>query len=456
MQQVTSISLLNIISVLLLILLCLSGVVNLFSQELSSVSAGKQNVITSTEINTGLGSNFTSNQGNIYKNDQKIDVFGASWFGMEDDGLSPHALWNRNLTDIILQVKNMGFTALRVPFCPNTLKNLPTGYISDTANPSLVGLKSLDLMDKFVEELNNQGIYILLDIHNYTCTNTLPPLWYTSKYSEQQLITDLTFVANRYKSLPNFMGIDIKNEPHDGITLETSSTWGTGNIATDWNQAAERIGKAILETNPNLLIFVEGIGDLQTTCSDEFGAWWGGNLMPIRCTPINPVFIPADKLVLSPHVYGPDVYYANEFKTTDFPNNLPAYWDKYFGFTQRLGNTLAIGEFGGKYGHDDQFSAANPKDILWQNKIVDYFIEKKICNFFYWSLNPDSDDTGGIFQPNWKDPWSDKLANLQRLMNSCKTPISVNPPVDTIPLENWSITKIRSRLWQFLVGKLIR
>lgn len=442
----------------LILLITLTNTLNIFGQRVA-YTATKKAVTISNPLISNFGSNFTSSAGSIYKNGEKINLFGASWFGLEDDGYSPHALWSRNLKEIILQVKNMGFTAFRVPFCPETLKNVPTGYISDTANPMLVGLKSLDLMDKFIEEINAQGMYILLDIHNYTCTNTLSPLWYTSEYSEQQLITDLNFVANRYRNLDNFIGIDIKNEPHDGQNLATSATWGIGNIATDWNLASERIGKSILNTNPNLLIFVEGIGDMQTTCSDEFGAWWGGNLMPVRCTPINPLSIPANKLVLSPHIYGPDVHYADEFKTTDFPNNLPAYWDKYFGFTQGLGNTLAIGEFGGKYGHNDQFSAANPKDVIWQNKIIDYFIEKKICNFFYWSLNPDSSDTGGIFQPNWLDPWNDKLVNLQRLMNSCKI-IAVKTPVvapaKEISIENWSIKKIRSRLWEYIAGKLIR
>jgi endoglucanase len=157
------------------------------------------------------GANFTTTSGNIYKNGQLIKLFGVSWFGFEDDGHSTHALWKRNLTDIILQVKAMGFNAFRLPFCPQTLANVPTGYISNTANPTLVGLKSLDLMDKVIEEMSRQGMYILLDIHNYDCTNTLPPLWYTPAYSEQQLITDLTFVANRYKNVENVVGIDIKN-----------------------------------------------------------------------------------------------------------------------------------------------------------------------------------------------------------------------------------------------------
>jgi endoglucanase len=442
---------------LVLVLLCLFiSSISAFSATLFQDVSLISNPVVETTIPT-QGSIFTSGNGNIYKNGTKINLYGASWFGMEDEGLSPHALWSRNLTEIISQVKGMGFNAFRVPFCPKTLKNLPTGYISDTANPSLADLNSLDLMDKFVQELDNLGMYILLDIHNYTCTNVLPPLWYTPDYSEQQLITELVFVADRYKNLTNFVGIDIKNEPHDGGSLATSATWGMGNTATDWNLAAERIGKAILTTNPNLLIFVEGIGDLQTTCSDQYGSWWGGNLMPVRCKGIDPSFIPANKLVLSPHVYGPDVYYANEFKTADFPNNMPAYWDKYFGFTLGQGYTLGIGEFGGKYGHNDQFSNANPKDIVWQNKIIDYFIEKKICNFFYWSLNPDSSDTGGIFQSDWVSVWNDKLTNLQRLMTSCNADLSpIIPPTAPLLQDDYSIKRFKAKANPFLVGRLIR
>ena len=36
-----------------------------------------------------------------------------------------------------------------------------------------------------------------------------------------------------------------------------------------------------------------------------------------------PVDLPANKLVYSPHVYGPDVYNQPYFKKSDFPNNMP-------------------------------------------------------------------------------------------------------------------------------------
>jgi hypothetical protein len=48
------------------------------------------------------------------------------------------------------------------------------------------------------------------------------------------------------------IALDLKNEPRD-------STWATGNLNTDWNSAAERIGNHILQNGGDrFLIFVEG------------------------------------------------------------------------------------------------------------------------------------------------------------------------------------------------------
>ena len=46
-----------------------------------------------------------------------------------------------------------------------------------------------------------------------------------------------------------------------------------------------------------------------------------------------------------------------------------------------------------------------------------------MTDFFYWSWNPNSGDTGGILQDNWHDVWEDKIALLAQLMDG-----STNPP----------------------------
>lgn len=48
-------------------------------------------------------------------------------------------------------------------------------------------------------------------------------------------------LIQRYNSTWNVVAFDLKNEPH-------STTWNTGNLATDWDAAATRIGNHILTT----------------------------------------------------------------------------------------------------------------------------------------------------------------------------------------------------------------
>lgn len=95
---------------------------------------------------------------------------------------------------------------------------------------------------------------------------------------------------------------------------------------------------------------------------------------------------------------------------------MPAIWDLHFGrFSPQY--AVVIGEFGGKYGH-----GGNPKDVIWQNKIVDYLIQKNMRSSFYWSWNPNSTDTGGILKDDWQTVWQDKVDLLHRLWNYTPPP----------------------------------
>lgn len=351
---------------------------------------------------------FRVSGGQIYQGSTLIHLLGINWFGFETTNYIVHGLWSRDYKDMIAQMKSLGFNAVRLPFCPTTLQNVPTSSANtDTINTDLKGLKSLDVLDKIVATFNANQIYILLDHHRPDC-NSISELWYTSTYSESQWITDLKLVATRYKSTPYFIGIDLKNEPHGSVT------WGANNTQTDWNHAAERAAQAVLAVNPDILMFVEGIQeDTATGCSSSTNHWWGGNLEPQECVPLA---ISSDKLVLSPHVYGPDVYNQPYFNDPTFPNNMPTIWDSHFGYLANHSFAVAPGEFGGKYGHN----GGDPDDITWQNSIIDYFKTKKICNFFYWTWNPNSGDTGGILQDDWINIWQDKYDNLKRLMDACR------------------------------------
>jgi endoglucanase len=208
--------------------------------------------------------------------------------------------------------------------------------------------------------------------------------------------------------------MDLKNEPYG------AARWGSGNAAVDWNAAAERAAAAVLSVAPQALIFVEGIGDGSYCTTVNSGIWWGGNINPQMCTPLN---IPADRLVLSPHVYGPDVFDQPYFSAADFPNNMPAIWNSHFGDVQAQGYAVVIGETGGKYG------AGDPKDKTFQDALFAYLKQRDLRDVFYWSWNPNSGDTGGILaNDDWTTVRQDKVALLQAFWAGAP-----NPPATTTP-----------------------
>lgn len=334
--------------------------------------------------------------GQILHAGKAVQLRGVNWFGFETELHVAHGLWKRNWQEMIAQMQGLKINAVRIPVCPASLHGITPGGIDYGKNPKLRGLNSLQVLDKLVSEFNSRGMYVLIDHHRPDC-HAISPLWYTADYSEKQWIKDLAFIAHRYRAFPYFLGIDLKNEPHG------KATWGAGDKATDWNTAAERAAKAVLKAAPDILVFVEGIEDT-SRCSDAPHAWWGGNLGPMKCTPLK---IDPDHLVLSPHVYGPDVHDQPYFDEADFPKNMPKIWDAHFGQFVADGFTVVPGEFGGRYG-----IAGDPRDRVWQNALVNYLRKKNITSGFYWSWNPNSGDTSGLLQTDWQTVWAPKLALL--------------------------------------------
>jgi endoglucanase len=344
---------------------------------------------STSESTTEMG--YTVSASKIYKNNSPIRFKGVNWFGMETEVYVPHGLWARNYKDMVMQIKNVGFNAVRLPFCPATLKGQNVSGIDYELNPELTDLNSLQVMDRIMEELNNKQMYIILDHHRPDC-QAISELWYTNDYSESTWIDDLSWLATRYSRLDYFAGIDLKNEPHG------SATW------SNWSEAASRAGKAVHLANPNLLIFVEGVD-------------WGHDLSGQSTNPISTSSIPANKLVFSPHAYGPDVYWQTEFSSPNFPANMPAIWDRLFGSLVNSQYSVVPGEWGGKWGKN----GGNPVDIILQNALIDYYKSHNICNSFYWSWNPNSGDTGGILQDDWKSVWTVKTDAINQYFNSCQS-----------------------------------
>jgi len=67
---------------------------------------------------------------------------------------------------------------------------------------------------------------------------------------------------------------------------------------------------------------------------------------------------------------------------------------------------VVVGEWGG------HLSGNNG---IWMNAYVKYLAQKDMADNFFWCLNPDSGDTGGLLQNDWITPETDKLTLLQNL-----------------------------------------
>ena len=314
--------------------------------------------------------------GTVYHKGKAVKLSGINWFGFETSELVVHGLWTgRTMDSFLAQIVEMGFTSLRIPLSPEVFGDA----------------KSVANLHTFATAAEGRGLSILLDLHNCSfrnnlqgnptgCANYNIDKWYAT-------LNDMALFSLQHE---NVLGIDIFNEPHQ-------LSWKT------WRDMASEAGKRILKVNPRILVFVEGVANYDTD-SGGWGTFWGENLVEAGR---NPPGIPKSRLVLSPHVYGPSVSYQQYFSAPNFPNNMPEIWDAHFGYLVDMGYTIIVGEFGGRY---------TGKDKQWADKFVEYLRSKGTTDFYYWSLNPNSGDTGGILRDDWKGVNEDKLGLLKQIL----------------------------------------
>lgn len=376
--------------------------------------------------------NYTVDAGRVLQNGAPIQLKGINVWGFDVyNAYAPDGLRWLERTKIYDLIQNSGLNAVRIPFCPQTLKNVTIRQGILGANPDMAGWGSLQVLDTLLNDLNNRQIYFILAHNRPDCAvnDIISEKWTTATYTEAMWLSDLQFVTNRYKNLPYFVGIDLKDEPHSIVTgniNDINLTWGMNDVNTDWDLAAQRAGAAVLATNPNILIFVEGIGE-NKTCSSGGGHWWGGNYEPFSCKPLPVDKIPKNKLVLSPHVYGPDVSSVfSYFSASNFPTNMPAIWDKHFGYLAAQGYTIIPAGWGGKYGTGDA------RDVALQDALTAYFKSKGICSSFFWGIDPLDPQTGGIVSSDWKTPIANKITLLKNYFGSC-SPITISPTATPKP-----------------------
>ncbi len=215
--------------------------------------------------------------------------------------------------------------------------------------------------------------------------------------------------------------IDILNEPDNfGIRWEAS---GQTPALKDLYLS---VMDAIYPINPQALFFIEGTGQ------GGIGANWGdgfatdptlvaqnglSSAKPFFDTLLSKPYL--NQVVISPHVYPPSVTGASQnFTGAGLYNRL----SNSFGYLTQPGYCsgscktfpVAIGEFG------SHFTSAN--DIQSMKDIAKYLNDPTtdnrhhpIKNWFYWSWNPNSGDTGGLVDDNWLNVVWNKIDYLSTI-----------------------------------------
>ena len=348
--------------------------------------------------------------GTIRDSNNKPHIIKAtSWFGLETPDCVPHGLWGTlTIDEALANIKSMGFNTVRLPFSNGCLAATSIkGSVNYWANRAynLEGKRPLDVMDTVIARAKANGLQIILDRHRPTSADQ-SPLWYTPAVPESKWISDWKMLAGRYKNDSTVIGADLHNEPYG------AATWGSGTTATDWQAAATRGGNAVLASNPKLLIIVEGIENQGNGTS----TWWGGGLADVGAKPV--VLSTPNQVVYSPHDYPASLFAQKWFSDPAYPANLPALWDKNWGYIQKRGIApILLGEFGS--------ALATESDKQWMTSIVSYLATNKM-SYAYWSFNPNSAITGGLVKTDWRTREASKLAALAPILNG--SPV-VNVPV---------------------------
>ncbi|MDQ1295667.1 MAG: endoglucanase [Actinomycetota bacterium] len=342
---------------------------------------------------TGKGFWHTSGAQIVDSTGAAVRMTGVNWFGLETSNNVFHGLWSRKYTAMIDQMAALGYNTIRIPYSNDILKaGARTNSIDSNANPDLVGLTPLKVLDKVVGYAGKKGMRVLLDRHRPDASSQ-SALWYTDSVPESKWISDWVTLAKRYRGNPTVIGADLHNEPH-AVGNGQGACWGCGSATKDWRSAAQRAGNAVLAANPEWLIVVEGVDCPSGNQQGSDCGWWGGNLSGAKKYPVklkNP-----KKLVYSAHEYATSVHEQSWFKDPAFPSNMPAVWNRFFGYLAKQGTApVLVGEFGS--------TLNDPRDVTWLRALLKYMGSgTRGMNFTYWCWNPNSGDTGGILKDDWK------------------------------------------------------
>lgn len=95
---------------------------------------------------------------------------------------------------------------------------------------------------------------------------------------------------------------------------------------------------------------------------------------------------------------------------------MPDIWTTHWGFIRSMNDAATtVGEWGG---------SLSGSDATWMNAFASYLISNDVPDTWFWCINPDSGDTGGLLEYDWTTPVIPKLNLLAQVQPK---PTKINP-----------------------------
>ncbi len=362
----------------------------------------------------------------VDKDGKAVWLTGVNWFGYNTGTNTFDGLWNSQLKPSVEAIADHGFNLIRVPISAELINQwakgeYPRANYNNAYNTELNDMNSLEIFEYFLKLAEENGIKVMPDIHSAEtdASGHNVNLWYTSKISAEDFYSALEWMADRYKDNDTIIAYDLKNEPHgkphegDGAAI-----WNDSTDENNWKYVAETAAARILAKNPNVLILVEGTeiypmdlssnSDYHSTNKDDYYFnWWGGNLRGVKDYPVN-LGQYQNKLVYSPHDYGPTVYKQPWFEGNyTFDSLMKDCWkDNWFYIHEENTAPLLIGEWGG---------FMREPNLTWMTYMRQLIKENKL-NHTFWCFNANSGDTGGLVLDDFTTWDEEKYAFVKEVL----------------------------------------
>ena len=356
---------------------------------------------------------------------KEVWLTGCNWFGYNTGTNCFDGLWACDLDASIASIADHGFNLLRIPISTELVNNwedgeYPAANYNNATNAYLNGLNSLEIFDHVIGQCRANGIKIMIDFH-CAVTDAMghnKPLWTDGDVTEDDYYRGLEWIASRYKNDDTIIALDLENEPHGKHNESPRAKWDGSKDSDNWKYIAEQAAGKVLAKNPNLLVMVEGIeiypkdiksnGNFKSQNEDDYlFNWWGGNLRGVADNPVD-LGKNQNKLVYSPHDYGPTVYEQPWFKGSyDFDSLMKDCWhDNWFYIQEENIAPLLIGEWGGYM---------TEPNVTWMTYLRQLISKNKI-NHTFWCFNANSGDTGGLVLDDFTTWDTDKYEFVKEVL----------------------------------------